>query len=85
MKLNLKDLSKLQAGPAPAREFSPGQVLTAIFHVRQTRYVPQGVQVRGWIDETLFTANFPAEKLEAVRQDRGVISVELSEPLRQID
>ena len=85
MKLNLKDLEKLSAGPAPARQFTPGQKLQAIVRVREAGYVPPGVHVRARIDERLFTADFPAEQLEAMRLDRGVASVELNEPLRQID
>ena len=85
MKLNLRDLANLESGPVTPENATYGQILRAIVRVRQAGYVPAGVRLRSRVDATLFTADFPAELLETMRLDRGVASVEISEPLQQID
>ena len=55
-------------------KFSPVIVL-----VRQRHYVPEGISVRGWITDMLYTANCESkEALEAARLDPLVQSVEIS-------
>ncbi|MCX6598283.1 MAG: hypothetical protein NTV70_18170 [Acidobacteria bacterium] len=62
----------------------PGEV-KAILRVSDADYVPPGVTVRARIDATLFTASFADELLETLRQDSKVVSIEVSQRLRQID
>ncbi len=57
----------------------------AIIRVSTPDYVPPGVTVRARIDATLFTASFAGELLETLRQDGEVVSIEVSQRLRQID
>lgn len=59
--------------------------MKAIIRVSAPDYVPPGVTVRARIDDTLFTASFAGELLETLRQDGKIVSIEVSQRLRQID
>jgi hypothetical protein len=85
MKRDLKDLSKLKIHDVSREAFAPEQNLLAILKVHEPGYVPPGVRVRSRIDEHMFTAEFPAAVLEAIRADARVAAVELSKTLQRID
>lgn len=85
MKLKLSDLHKLRAGTPEEAPGPPDQPVLAIVKVCQPGYVPEGVEVRSRIDDELFTAEIPAGRLQQVRDDPQVASVEMSRNLQQID
>lgn len=62
-----------------------GNELQAIFKVSEGGYVPDGVDVRAKIDETMFTGNFPASLEARLRGDEKVVSIALNERLQKID
>ncbi|MDX2180721.1 MAG: hypothetical protein SFV18_14080 [Bryobacteraceae bacterium] len=57
----------------------------AIVRVREDNYVPDGAKVRARIDETMFTAAIDDDKLDEIRADPKVQSVEVSRRLQRID
>jgi hypothetical protein len=85
VKLDLNDLKKLKADRALKPELAPEKKVVAIIRVRDPGYVPEKIHIRSRIDDNLFTAEFPAAQLEVLRTDRRVSSVEVSQPLKQID
>ena len=78
---DLKDLKTEEA-----REEEPsGEPVKAIVRVKEPGYVPEGVQVRARIDDQMFTAEMPASRVRALREDARVQSVEVSKLLPKID
>ena len=80
--MDLKDLTK---SDVPAKQFAPGEQITAIIKVRTAGYVPPGVHVRSRIGDDLITADFPAALLDKIQADEQVVSVEHNKPLPSID
>jgi hypothetical protein len=61
------------------------ETLSAIVKVSEAGYVPEAADQRARISDTLFTANFRRDLLDALEDDPLVVSVELSERLGLID
>jgi hypothetical protein len=79
------DFKKLELTSAPKDVPDPDAEVTAIIKVNRGGYVPEGVQVRARVDETIFTAALKAGSLQQLEDDPDVASVALSKPLAQID
>jgi hypothetical protein len=80
--MNFKSLKKVES-PGPSREAAGvAGMITAIIKVKKTGYRPAGVTMRGEISGTMFTAEFPAEKLVSLENDSGVVSVSVSRKLQ---
>ena len=77
-------LDKLELTSAP-RDLAPDQVVRAIVKVNRPDYVPEGCEVRARVDATMFTAEFPAKRLDAIQADPAVVSVALAKPLRSAE
>jgi hypothetical protein len=87
MRISLDDLKKLElTGTTAARavKFDPDEILTAIFKVKKSNYVPESVKLRARIDEQMFTGEFAARDLHEIESDDNVESIALSRPLRLI-
>lgn len=83
--MDLSDLKKLKIREVKEEKPSPGQQVKAIVRVSEGGYVPPGVNVRSRIDDQIFTAEMPADRVPALREDARVVSVEVSHPLQKID
>ena len=81
--MDSKALSQLRPVDGQHELSAPGQVITAIFRV-VSGYTPPQVTVRSRIDQELFTGSFPAHGLDALRNDKNVISVSPSQQLAKI-
>jgi hypothetical protein len=79
------DLKKLKQSTPRESDLKPGERVLAIVRVRQPGYVPSEIHLRSRIDDEMFTADFPAERLAGLRADPQVASVELNQRLQQID
>ena len=66
-------------------EVAADQPLTAVVEVAEPGYRPSGVDVRGVITDTLFTARVRPSALAGLDQDPRVVSIELGGRLDQID
>ena len=64
---------------------SADEPLTAVVEVAQAGYRPSGVDVRGVITDTLFTARVQPSALAGLDEDPRVVSIELGSRLDQID
>ena len=59
--------------------------LRAIVKVNVDGYVPENVEVRQRIDDTMFTADFFSERLDQLEADDSVASVAVSKKLDTIE
>lgn len=66
-------------------EVAADQPLTAVVEVAEPGYRPSGVDIRGMITDTLFTARVRPSELAALDQDPRVVSIELGSRLDEID
>ena len=82
--MDLEDLKHLKIEETLDEEPTAGSV-KAIVRVKEPGYVPEGVRVRARIDDQMFTAEMPADRVRALREDARVQSVEVSKPLPKID
>lgn len=53
----------------------------AIVQVRESQYVPNGVELREWIGPNILTATIPFALMNSVQQDPKVIKVEISKSI----
>lgn len=67
------------------RDDKPAGKLRAIVKVNFDGYVPDDVEVRQWIDKTMFTADFFSERLDQLEADDSVASVAVSKKLDIIE
>lgn len=72
----------LSARQAASLSEAQGSIL-AVVRVATAGYVPNHVTVRSRIDDTLFTAEVPARYLPDLSADGNVVSLEVSQTLRQ--
>jgi hypothetical protein len=79
------DYSKLVAVDAAAKKASSETVVEAIIKVKLADYIPESLEVRSRIDELMFTTRTTKGKLEAVRKDPKVQSVQESEPIKFVE
>lgn len=77
-------LGKLQAVDSAPTD-TPGELVEAVFKVRQPNYVPAGVQFRARIDATMFTGTIQSSDVKRVQSDPNVESIEVSSRLRIIE
>ncbi|MGI9422027.1 MAG: hypothetical protein ACR2PA_02460 [Hyphomicrobiaceae bacterium] len=59
------------------------EILEVILRVNVSEYVPDEVDLRARIDDTLFTANATKKAIRKLEQDPKVTSIAISKPLRQ--
>jgi hypothetical protein len=90
-KLNSMDFSKLssltrQSGPAP--KFAPETQVSGIVTVKKKGYFPKNLnlKVRSWISDQIFTADFLAGEISAIKNDPQIVDVTVSEaiPLQKL-
>ena len=63
----------------------PDRILRAILKVDRENYIPDSVDLRERIDGMMFTAEFPASKLQSLESDEHVESVAVSKYLDIIE
>jgi hypothetical protein len=80
MTIRISDLK-----PADPEKAAPTGTVPVIIKVRKPNYVPPAATVRARIDEHLFTADIPADKLPQVERDPRVVSVAANKKLRIIE
>lgn len=78
--IRLEDLE-----PSSEEEAAPSGLLRVIVKAREPGYVPEAAEVRARIDAFLFTADIPAQALDAVRHDPNVVSVSAGKKLRLVE
>ncbi|WP_132301112.1 hypothetical protein [Kribbella sp. VKM Ac-2568] len=66
-------------------EVAADQPLTAVIEVTEPGYRPPGVDVRGFITETLLTGRVRPSALAGLDQDPRVASIELGSQADQVD
>ena len=72
----LKKMDDCDVKPSPETE------VEAIVMVKEANYVPNGITIRAKIDEQMFTTETTMERVEELRKDPHVKSVQTSEKLR---
>ncbi len=74
--------AKYSLRPQSCQQKNPNELLAATIKVAREKYVPPGVQVRAWISPCIFTANIYRQSLDALKNDREVVTIETSQNLR---
>jgi hypothetical protein len=76
---------RARTSPPLDEDESADEAVTAVVEVAQPGYRPSGVDVRGVITDTLFTARVRPSALAGLDEDPRVVSIELGSRLDQID
>lgn len=74
--------SKLKLSGEALRALNREDFLVATVKVAKEGYVPPGIEVRTWINQSIFTGNIPREILERLDEDPAVVSIEPAYKLR---
>lgn len=74
--------SKDVGGPIGPGSDDPDETLPVIVKVNEPRYVPNGFEVRTWIDDLLYTAEASRADVDAADADPNVHSIDRSRRLR---
>ena len=81
LKVEPSKFRKVRGSAALESRSDEDQRLEMIVKVNEAGYVPGGVRLRARIDDTLFTCEAPADRLQELEADPRIESVSVSRPL----
>jgi len=77
--------TKITGLEKPAQDIANDEKLTAIVKVKKSGYVPDNMELRSRIDETMFTAEFYSQLIESLEEDEAIESVSISKETQIVD
>lgn len=86
--MDFSKISSLTRNPGPVSTVAPDTQVSGIVTVKKKGYFPKNLnlKVRSWISDRIFTADFLAGEIPAIKKDPHVAEVAISEtiPLQKL-